>query len=92
MLCEPMCYMRNGHVVGIDLIADKEFLHPLQTLKQSPIFSPDRLKGAKEIAAILKKGQKFYDYGGTLVRFGKFAHIGVLAGFVLFLTGIIGGF
>lgn len=54
-----MCYMRNGHVVGIDLIADKEFLHPLQTLKQSPIFSPDRLKGAKEIAAILKKVRSF---------------------------------
>ena len=41
------------------------------------LFSPDRLKGAKEIAGILKKGQKFYDYGGTLVRLGKFAHIDV---------------
>ena len=32
MLCEPICYMRNGHIVGIDLIADKDFLQSLQLL------------------------------------------------------------
>ena len=26
MLCEPICYMCRGHIVGVDLIADKEFL------------------------------------------------------------------
>lgn len=84
----------------------KKVAGKLQTLKQSLIFSPDRLKGAKEIAGILKKGQKFYDYGGTLVRFGKFAHIDVSTKVLLHLAvfgfkhipigtviaGIIGGF
>lgn len=43
----------------------------LQNVKKSPLFSPDRLKNAKEIAKIAKKGQAFYDYGGTLIRIGK---------------------
>lgn len=61
---------------------------------------------AKEIANILGKGQKIYDYGGTLVRFGKFAHIDVSTKSLLhlavfgfkhipigtILAGIIGGF
>lgn len=32
MLCEPICYMHHGHIVGIDLIADKEFLQALELL------------------------------------------------------------
>lgn len=32
MLCETICYMRHGHIVGIDLITDKEFLHSLELL------------------------------------------------------------
>ena len=47
----------------------------LAAVKKSPLFSPDRLKSATEIAKIAKKGQSFYDYGGTIVRFGRFAHI-----------------
>ena len=94
----------SGVFKGVATIANNA--GKLQTLKQSPIFSPDRLKGAKEIAGILKKGQKFYDYGGTLVRFGKFAHIDVSTKSLLHLAafgfkhipigtviaGIIGGF
>ena len=47
----------------------------LVAVKKSPFFSPDRLKSATEIAKIAKKGQSFYDYGGTIVCFGRFAHI-----------------
>ena len=47
----------------------------LAAVKKSPFFSPDRLKCATEIAKIAKKGQSFYDYGGAIVRFGKFTHI-----------------
>ena len=32
MLCEPICFVRHGHVVGIDLIVDKEFLQSLALL------------------------------------------------------------
>ncbi len=32
MLCESICYMSHGHIVGIDLIADKEFLQSLELL------------------------------------------------------------
>ncbi len=32
MLCEPICYMHHGHIVGIDLIVDKEFLQSLELL------------------------------------------------------------
>lgn len=32
MLCETICYMHHGHIVGIDLIADKEFLESLELL------------------------------------------------------------
>ena len=31
-LCEPICYMHHGHIVGIDLIVDKEFLQSLELL------------------------------------------------------------
>ncbi len=77
----------------------------LSTAKKSPIFSPDRLKGSEEISKIAGKGQSFYDYGGTLIRFGSVAHIDVstksflhLAAFGYnhiplgtFLAGILGG-
>ena len=49
----------------------------LAKAKASPIFSPDRLKGLKEIANIAQKGQAFYDYGGTIVRITKMIHIDV---------------
>ena len=49
----------------------------LAQVKRSPLFSPDRLKDASEIAKIARKGQTFYDYGGTILRIGKFAHIDV---------------
>ncbi len=32
MLCEPICYMHHGHIVGIDLVTDKEFLQSLELL------------------------------------------------------------
>lgn len=32
MLCEPICYMHHGHIVGTDLVADKEFLQSLELL------------------------------------------------------------
>jgi len=89
---------------GIATIANK--FGKLKTLKKSPFFSPDRLKSAKEITSILRKGESFYDYGGTLVRFGRFAHIDVSTKSLLHLAifgfkhipigtvgaGIIGGF
>ena len=89
---------------GIATIANK--FGKLKTLKKSPIFSPDRLKSAKEITSILSKGQSFYDYGGTLVRIGNFAHIDVSTKSFLHLAmfgfnhipigtigaGIVGGF
>ena len=31
-LCEPICFMHCGHVIGIDLTADKEFLQSLKLL------------------------------------------------------------
>ena len=35
------------------------------------IFTPNRLRDAKEIAKIASKGQNFYEYGGTLIKIGK---------------------
>lgn len=32
MICAPICYMHHGHIVGIDLITDKEFLQSLELL------------------------------------------------------------
>lgn len=32
MLCEPICYMHHGHIVGINLIANKEFFQSLMLL------------------------------------------------------------
>lgn len=31
-LCEPICFMHCGRIIGIDLIADKEFLQSLELL------------------------------------------------------------
>lgn len=78
----------------------------LQNLRKSPFFSPNRLKDASEIAKIANKGQKFYDYGGTIIRFSKTFHLDAstksllhLAAFGFnhipigtILSGIIGGF
>ena len=35
------------------------------------MFTPDRLRSAKEIAEIADKYQKFSEYGGTLIKVGK---------------------
>ena len=32
MLCETICFIRNGHIIGIDLLSDKEFLESLELL------------------------------------------------------------
>ena len=32
MLCETICFMHNGHIVGIDLLTDKDFLKSLELL------------------------------------------------------------
>ena len=32
ILCEPVCYVHHGHIVGVDLIEDKEFLKSLKLL------------------------------------------------------------
>ena len=73
----------------------------------SGFFSPNRLKDAKEIAYIAQKGQKFYDYSGTIFKFSKYAHLDVSTkSFLHFhlwftkmhlplgviLAGLIGGF
>lgn len=42
----------------------------LTAIRHSPIFSPDRLKKASEIAKIAKKGQAIYNTGGRLISFG----------------------
>lgn len=78
----------------------------LKQVKSSPIFSPDRLKGATEIANIASKGQRFHDYGGTIIGFSKNIHLDASTrsllhlAFYIFphvpvgtvLAGIIGGF
>ena len=78
----------------------------LKDVKKSPLFSPDRLKSVKEIVGIARKGQVFYDYGGTIIRFGHLAHIDVSTKSFLHLAifkfnhvpigaiiaGILGGF
>ena len=46
-------------------------------IAKSGFLSPNRLKGAKEIAYIAQKGQKFYDYGGTILKLGNYAHLDV---------------
>ena len=46
-------------------------------IAKSGFLSPNRLKDAKEIAYIAKKGQKFYDYGGTILKLGKYVHLDV---------------
>ncbi len=60
---------------GVAKIADSHNM--LDTLKNSRIFSPDKLRNASSIADIARKGQPFYDYGGTLIRFTKHFHIDV---------------
>lgn len=32
MLCETICFMRKGHIVGVDLLTDKDFLESLELL------------------------------------------------------------
>lgn len=32
MLCETICFMRRGHIIGIDLLTDKCFLESLELL------------------------------------------------------------
>ena len=78
----------------------------LKQVKSSPIFSPDRLKGATEIANIASKGQRFHDYGGTIIGFSKNIHLDASTRSLLHLAfykfphvpvgtvlaGIIGGF
>ena len=46
-------------------------------IAKTGIFSPDRIRDASEIAKIAKKGQHFYDYGGTILKFTKNFHIDV---------------
>ena len=46
-------------------------------IANSGLFSPNRLKNAAEIAKIAQKGQKFYDYGGTIFKIGKYLHLDV---------------
>ena len=45
----------------------------INTSKQGflKIFTPNRLRNANEIAKIANKGQKFYEYGGTVLKVGK---------------------
>ena len=76
-------------------------------IANSGLFSPNRLKKALEISKIAQKGQKFYDYGGTIFRIGKYLHLDVGTKSFLhlhlwftaahiplgtILAGIIGGF
>ena len=32
MLCETICFVRRGHIIGVDLLSDKYFLESLQLL------------------------------------------------------------
>lgn len=32
MLCETICFTHNGHIVGVDLLTDKDFLESLDLL------------------------------------------------------------
>ncbi len=32
MLCETICFTHNGHIVGVDLLTDKDFLESLELL------------------------------------------------------------
>ena len=46
-------------------------------IAKTGFMSPDKLRTPEGIAKIANRGQKFYDYGGTLLKFGKYAHIDV---------------
>ena len=76
-------------------------------IAKTGIFSPDKLRTPAGIAKIASRGQKFYDYGGTILKFGKYAHIDVSTKSLLHLhlwfmkarlplgtigAGIVGGF
>lgn len=42
MLCETICFIHNGHIVGVDLLTDKVFLESLQLLiKQAEKYEQD---------------------------------------------------
>lgn len=32
MLCETICFIHNGRVIGVDLLTDKEFIESLELL------------------------------------------------------------
>lgn len=32
MLCETICFIHNGHIVGVDLLTDKDFIESLELL------------------------------------------------------------
>lgn len=76
-------------------------------IAKTGILSPDKLRTPASISKIASRGQKFYDYGGTILKFGKYAHIDVSTKSLLHLhlwvaqahlplgtigAGIIGGF
>ncbi|HIS36517.1 TPA: RHS repeat-associated core domain-containing protein [Candidatus Scatousia excrementigallinarum] len=76
-------------------------------IAKTGFLSPDKLRKSQDIAKIAQRGQKFYDYGGTIFKFGKYAHIDVSTKsflhlhlwftelhlpFGTVLAGIIGGF
>lgn len=71
------------------------------------ILSPDKLRSVEDISKIAQRGQAFYDYGGTILKFGKYAHVDVSTKSLLhlhlwftrahlplgtILAGFIGGF
>lgn len=42
MLCETICFIHNGHIVGVDLLTDKDFLESLELLiKQAEKYEQD---------------------------------------------------
>lgn len=76
-------------------------------IARTGLFSPNRIKYKEEILKIAQRGQKFYDYGGTLLKLGKYVHLDVGTRSFLhlhlwftkfhipigsILAGIIGGF
>ena len=89
---------------GFKLLAKSGVSYSKQGFK---MFTPNRLRDAKEITKIANKGQKFYEYGGTLIKVGKnmldisnktFLHLhlwftgGTHIPLGTILAGIIGGF
>ena len=46
-------------------------------IAKTGILSPDKLRSAENISRIEQRGQAFYDYGGTILKVGKYAHVDV---------------